>query len=173
MERQWVTHPFEPVWNEQSEILILGSLPSVKSRENQFYYGHPQNRFWKLLAGIFGEPIPQSVEEKKRFILDHHLALYDVFEGAEIAGSSDASIRNPRPVNLASMLRGSNIHTVLCNGNTAGKAYKKYLEEDTGIQAITLPSTSPANAAWSLERLTEAWKPSIILPVQKPIKKEK
>ncbi len=162
MERQWVAHPFLPVFDQNSRVLILGSLPSVKSRENRFYYGHPQNRFWKMLARVFNEPVPTTIDEKERLILDHHLALYDVFEGAEIEGSSDASIRNPHPADLAPILDHSQIDTVLCNGKMAAKAYAQYLEDKTGIPAISLPSTSPANAAWSLDRLIQDWKPELL-----------
>lgn len=156
-EYQTVKHTFAPVWDKQSEILILGTFPSVKSRETNFYYGHPQNRFWKLLAKIYGEPKPETVDEKKTLILKHHLAVWDVIEQCDIIGSSDSSIRNVIPCGLEVLPQQSSIHTVIANGAKAYDLYGKYQEPKTGIKALKLPSTSPANAAWPLERLAEAW----------------
>lgn len=153
-----IKHTFEPVWNEQSEILILGTFPSVKSRENQFYYGHPQNRFWKLLAGIYEEPVPETVDAKKELILKHHLAVWDVIGQCDITGSSDSSIRNVIPCDLTEILQKSRIHTIVANGAKAYDLYQKHQQPKTGILAQKLPSTSPANAAWSLDRLQEAWR---------------
>ncbi len=154
-----VRHPFPPLYDSGSRILILGSFPSVKSREQQFFYGHPQNRFWKVIAGIFHEEIPVSIEGKKELILRNHLALWDVIAQCEIVGSSDASIRNARANDLSIILDNASIRKIIVNGKTAEKLYVKYIEPVTGIPAVVLPSTSPANAAWNLERLTEAWRP--------------
>lgn len=157
-----IVHPFDPVYDADSEILILGSLPSVKSRQTQFYYGHPQNRFWKVLAAIFQEPVPATVEEKRRFLLRHHIALWDVISQCVIEGSSDASIRDVVPADLDVVMHHSKISRILCNGQTALKYYRKYQEKQTGIKALGLPSTSPANAAWSLERLTDSWQQAVL-----------
>ena len=152
-----VTHPFPPLYDKNSEVLILGSFPSVKSRETQFFYGHPQNRFWKVIANIFHETIPVSIDEKKKLILRNHLALWDVISECEITGSSDASIKNAKANDIRSLLEDSSIHKIIVNGKTAEKLYIKYIEPITGIKAIALPSTSPANAAWGLDRLRDAW----------------
>ncbi len=154
-------HPFPPLYDEESKILILGSFPSVKSREMKFFYGHPQNRFWKVIASIFDEKIPESIEEKKELILRNHLALWDVIEECEITGSSDASIKNAKANDLSEILDNAPIQKIIVNGKTAEKLYIKYIEPVTGIKAVVLPSTSPANAAWSLERLVDAWRPEI------------
>ena len=154
-------HPFPPLYDEESKILILGSFPSVKSREMKFFYGHPQNRFWKVIASIFDEKIPESIEEKKELILRNHLALWDVIAECEITGSSDASIKNAKANDLSEILDNAPIQKIIVNGKTAEKLYIKYIEPATGIKAVVLPSTSPANAAWSLERLVDAWRPEI------------
>ena len=154
-------HPFPPLYDEESKILILGSFPSVKSREMKFFYGHPQNRFWKVIASIFDEKIPESIEEKKELILRNHLALWDVIAECEITGSSDASIKNAKANDLSEILDNAPIQKIIVNGKTAEKLYIKYIEPVTGIKAVVLPSTSPANAAWSLERLVDAWRPEI------------
>ena len=138
-------------------MLILGSFPSVKSREMMFFYGHPQNRFWKVIAGIFDEEIPISIDEKKQLILGNHLALWDVIAECEIVGSSDASIKNARANDLSKILNHAPIQKIIVNGKTAERLYIKYIEPVTGIKAVVLPSTSPANAAWSLDRLVDAW----------------
>ena len=150
-------HPFPPLYDKNSRILILGSFPSVKSREMLFFYGHPQNRFWKVIAGIFDEKIPESIEDKKELILKHHLALWDVIAECEIVGSSDASIKNVRANDLSEILENAPIEKIIVNGKTAEKLYIKYIEPVTGMKAVVLPSTSPANAAWSLDRLITAW----------------
>lgn len=155
-------HPFPPLYDENSKILILGSFPSVKSREQMFFYGHPQNRFWKVIAGVFGEAVPTTIPEKKAFLLSHHLALWDVIHSCDIKGSSDASIANVVPNDLMPILNGARIQRILVNGKTAEKYYLKWQEPVTKRQAICMPSTSPANAAWSLERLVEAWKPFFV-----------
>ena len=154
-------HPFPPLFDKNSRILILGSFPSVKSREMNFFYGHPQNRFWKVIAGIFDEKIPESIEEKKELILKHHLALWDVIAECEITGSSDASIKNARANDLSEILENASIEKIIVNGKTAEKLYIKYIEPVTGMKAVVLPSTSPANAAWSLDRLISVWRPEM------------
>ena len=156
-EYQTVRHTFEPVWDRASEILILGTFPSVKSREQNFYYGHPQNRFWKLLALIFDEAVPQTAGEKKELILRRHLAVWDVIDQCDIIGSSDSSIRNVVPSDIPGLLAGSRIHRVIANGARAYDLYQRHQYPRTGIMAQKLPSTSPANAAWPLERLKEVW----------------
>jgi hypoxanthine-DNA glycosylase len=153
-----VVHPFPAVYSQESETLILGSFPSVKSRENMFYYGHPQNRFWRVTAAVFGADVPETIDEKKRFIIENRLALWDVIESCEITGSSDASIKNAVVNNIAGLIAKSKINRVFCNGGTAGKLYERYIYSRTGIAALILPSTSPANAAYNLERLIDAWK---------------
>ena len=157
-------HPFPPVWNERSRILILGSFPSVRSREIGFYYGHPQNRFWPLLAQLFHENTPVTIEDRRSFVLRHGIALWDVIESCQITGSSDSSIRNTKPNDIAGLISQTSIDHVYCNGQQAWRLYQKYCANGCGIQAISLPSTSPANAAWNLDRLADAWQ--IILPSQ-------
>ena len=158
MEYEHIVHSFEPVYDRASEILILGTLPSVKSRENNFYYGHKQNRFWKVLATLLKEPVPDTIEEKKAMLLAHRIALWDVIQSCDIKGSSDSSIKNVEPTELRKILDASNIKQIYANGSKAGQLYKKYQLPLTGMEAVVLPSTSPANAAWSLERLCEAWR---------------
>lgn len=157
MEYEHIVHSFEPVYDKASEILILGTLPSVKSRENNFYYGHKQNRFWKVLATLLKEPVPDTIEEKKAMLLARRIALWDVIQSCDIKGSSDSSIKNVQPTDIGMILEKTNITRVYANGNKAGQLYKRYQFPVTGIEAMVLPSTSPANAAWSLERLCEAW----------------
>ena len=154
---QHLEHTFGPVYDEHSEILILGTFPSVKSRENHFYYGHPQNRFWKLLARLTEEPVPGTVEEKKALLLKHHIALWDVVQSCDIIGSSDSSIKNVVPADIARILRESSVQKIYANGDKAYSLYKKYCEKETGKEAEKLPSTSPANAIFTLDRLTESW----------------
>ncbi len=150
-------HPIPPVYNEKSHILILGSFPSVKSREAMFFYGHPQNRFWKVTAAVFGCNEPKTVEEKKTFLLKNGIAVWDVIASCEITGSSDSSIRNVVPNDIAGLLEKTSIAKVFINGKTAMKYYEKYITPQTGVEAVCLPSTSPANAMWSVEKLIEAW----------------
>ena len=159
-----ITHTFEPVFDENSKILILGTFPSVKSRENHFYYGHPQNRFWKMLAAVTGERVPQSIAEKKALLLRNHIALHDVIHSCDIIGSSDSSIRNVEPADLERILAVTGRVAILCNGGMSYKLYRKYQESRLGIPAVQLPSTSPANAAWNLERLSAAWG-EVLLPL--------
>ena len=148
-----VEHTFGPVYDSESRILILGSFPSVKSREISFYYGHPQNRFWKLLSLLFNE----EIKDKKTFLLKHHIALFDVIESCDIIGSSDTSIRNVKPNDLSLIINNSKIETVYLNGSKAYELYKKYCADKYDIDAIKLPSTSPANAAYSIEKLYNEW----------------
>ena len=157
MEYEHIVHSFEPVYDKASEILILGTLPSVKSRENNFYYGHKQNRFWKVLATLLKEPVPDTIEEKKAMLLAHRIALWDVIQSCEIEGSSDASIRNVIPNDLSEILKTADIQVIYTNGGKAYELYQKYIFPLNGIKADKLPSTSPANAGYSLERLKEAW----------------
>lgn len=152
-----VVHPIPALWDAGSKVLILGSFPSVKSRETAFFYGHPQNRFWRVCAAVFGKPVPASIEEKKAFLHENHIALWDVIASCEIVGSSDASIKNAVANDIRPILCGANITAIFVNGKTAAALYEKYILPVTGRNTITLPSTSPANAAWTLERLTDAW----------------
>ena len=157
MEEKHVTHGFPPVYDQNSRILILGSMPSVKSREVSFYYGHPQNRFWKVLSAVTGENFPDSIPGKREILLRRGIALWDVIAECDITGSSDSSIRNVVPNDLSVILSGACISAILTNGSTASGIYKKYQLPQTGIAAVPLPSTSPANAAWTLDRLIQAW----------------
>ncbi len=153
-----LVHPFPPVYDAESEILILGSFPSVKSREIMFYYGHPQNRFWRVLAAVYNADVPQNTDEKTRFLLKHHIALWDVLASCEITGSADSSIKNAVPNDLSVILSRADIRRIYTNGKTSEKYYKRFSEEITGRGSVCLPSTSPANAVWSLDRLIGAWK---------------
>ena len=154
---QMIYHPFGPLFDENSRVLILGSFPSVKSREQHFFYGHPQNRFWKVMAALFSQNVPTAIPEKKELILSHHLALWDSIASCVITGSSDATIREVRPNDLRIILDRSPIERIYCNGRKSYEMYEKYILPETGREAVCLPSTSPANAQWSLERLTDAW----------------
>ncbi len=158
MEYEHIVHPFPPLFDENSEILILGSLPSVKSREQMFFYGHPQNRFWPLIAMLLDEPAPRSTEEKKQLMLKHHIALWDTIFSCDIIGSGDSSIKNVVPTDLKPVVQGSKIKRIFCNGQTSWKYYHRFQEKELGMEAAALPSTSPANAAWTIERLAQAWK---------------
>ena len=152
-----LTHPIPPVYDAHSQILILGSFPSVKSRAQGFFYGHPQNRFWRVLAAVYDDALPQTIPEKRAFLLRHGVALWDVIAACEITGSADASIRDAAVNDLASILAAAPIRAIYVNGQTAAKLYRRYTEPRTGRPAVALPSTSPANAGWSLERLIAAW----------------
>lgn len=152
-----ITHPFPPLYDEHSEILILGSLPSVKSREQMFFYGHPQNRFWKVLSAVLGEAVPKTIEEKKRMLLKNHIALWDTIYSCDIIGSSDSSIRNVVPTDLRRIIAESAVSRIYCNGKTSGKYFEKYQQKTLGMEAQVLPSTSPANAAYSLDKLIQVW----------------
>lgn len=153
-----LTHPISPVFDERSRVLILGSFPSVKSREQGFFYGHPQNRFWRVTAAVFDDAVPMTVPERRDFLLRHGIALWDVIAACEITGSSDASIRAAEVNDLRPILSAAAIRRIFVNGQTAAKLYHRWTEPVTGRPAAVLPSTSPANAAWTLERLTEAWR---------------
>ena len=153
-----LVHPFPPVYDAESEILILGSFPSVKSREIMFYYGHPQNRFWRVLAAVYNADVPLNTDEKTRFLLKHHIALWDVLASCEVTGSADSSIKNAVPNDLSVILSRADIRRIYTNGKTSEKYYKRFSEEITGRGSVCLPSTSPANAVWSLDRLIGAWK---------------
>lgn len=152
-----IYHPFEPVWTPQSRVLILGTIPSVTSRENKFYYGHPNNRFWRVFAGLFGVEIPQTIDEKRNLLFEHNIALWDVLSSCEIIGSDDASIRHPVPNAIAGLVAKCAVEKILLNGKRAYSLYEKYCAADIKIPATCMPSTSPANAAWGLERLISAW----------------
>ena len=158
-------HNIPPVWNEESRVLILGSFPSVKSREGRFFYHHPQNRFWKVLAAVLDCPVPKTVEEKTAMLLQNRIALWDVIASCEITGSSDSSIRNAVPNDLSQI--HAPIAAIFCNGQTAHKLYQKHLRSQTNREATLLPSTSPANAAWTQEKLTEYWR-AALLPALDP-----
>ena len=154
---QHITHEFEPIFDERSRILILGTLPSVKSREGQFYYHHPQNRFWKVLAKICKTEPPATIAEKKAMLLEHGIAIWDVVQSCDIIGSSDSSIKNVTPADLSVILRQAPVKTIFLNGGKAWDLYQKYCAGMTELPAVKLPSTSPANAAWSLEKLVTVW----------------
>lgn len=156
-EYQTIEHTFHPVFDDRSEILILGSLPSVKSRENQFYYGHPQNRFWKLLAGLYQSEIPETIEEKKAFLYKNHIALWDVIAKCDIIGSSDSSIKNVLPNDMSVILNNAPVKGIYANGGKSYELYMKYCYPECNREIIKLPSTSPANAAFSMERLISSW----------------
>jgi hypoxanthine-DNA glycosylase len=151
-------HPFPPVFNSQSRLLILGTFPSVLSRANAFYYGNPNNRFWAVLASLFEENVPETVAQKQAFLLNHNIALWDVLASCQIRGSSDASIREATPNDIASLLQKAPITKVFANGQAAGRLYGRFFAGEGLPVAHVLPSTSPANAAWSLQRLTDAWR---------------
>ena len=153
-----VQHPFPPLYDGDSKILILGSFPSVKSREQRFFYGHPQNRFWRVTAAVYDCRVPQTIEEKSEFLHENHIALWDVIASCEITGSADSSIKNVVPNDLRPILRAADIKNIFVNGRSAEKYYVKYQEPVLGRKAIYLPSTSPANAAMSEARLLEKWK---------------
>ena len=150
-------HPIAPVYDSNSRILILGSFPSVKSREVGFFYGHPQNRFWRVLSAVTGECVPEDVDGKRAWLLRHGIALWDVIASCEITGSADQSIKNAVPVDLTPILQTAALQAIYTNGATAHKLYRRYLQDTCGMPDVCLPSTSPANAAWSLARLHDAW----------------
>ena len=157
-----LSHPFPPLYDAESRILILGSFPSVKSREAMFFYGHPQNRFWRVVSTVLGCDCPRTIEEKQQMLHAHHIALWDVIASCRIEGSSDSSIRDAVPTDLSVLLAHAPIRAVFCNGQTAFRLYGRYQEQEIGLPATLLPSTSPANAAYSIPRLLESW--SVILP---------
>lgn len=153
-----ISHTFQPVYDDKSKILILGTFPSVKSRENHFYYGHPMNRFWKVLSALVKTALPVTIEEKKNFLLEHHIAIWDVIQSCSITGSGDASIRDVIPNDFTELLKKAEIKKIYANGNKAYELYMKYVYSNTKKDIEKLPSTSPANAGYSLEKLEEKWK---------------
>ena len=157
MEAGLVTHEFDAFFDKDSRVLILGTIPSPKSREQGFYYGHPQNRFWKVLADVLGEEFPQTVEERKGFLKRNHIALWDVLESCEIKGASDVSIRNARPNDMNRILQTADIRAIFATGAKAAQLYKKLCFPECGVEAVRLPSTSPANCGCSYEKLREAY----------------
>lgn len=157
MELETQVHNIPPLYDAASRVLILGSFPSVKSREAAFFYAHPQNRFWPVLAAVLGEEVPTTVKEKKAMALRHGVAMWDTVGSCEIVGSSDASITNVVPNDLSVILNAADIRTIFCNGGTSYACYKKYCRKNLGRGAVQLPSTSPANARWTEEKLVEAW----------------
>ena len=152
-----IKHPFPPLYDKNSKILILGSFPSVKSREQMFFYGHPQNRFWKVISYVFECDVPTTIDEKRKLMLANGIALWDVVASCEITGSSDSSIRNVTANDISVILNSANIRRIFVNGKTAEKYFNKYTKNVIGQEAICLPSTSPANAAWPLEKLVDKW----------------
>jgi len=160
--KEAIRHPFPPLFDCNSKVLILGSFPSVKSRETNFFYGHPQNRFWKIFAAIFEERLPVTIEEKSSFLLKHGIALWDSIASCEITASSDASITAVVPNDISIILEKADIQAVFCNGKKSYELYNKHILPTNGREAICLPSTSPANAAWSLERLTEKYRAALL-----------
>lgn len=152
-----IVHPFPPLYDANSEILILGSLPSVKSREQMFFYGHSQNRFWKVMSAVLGEALPTTIEQKKQMLLKHRIALWDTIYSCDIIGSSDSSIKNVTPTDLGRILKESKVQRIFCNGGTSGRYFQKYQQKVLGMEATVLPSTSPANAAFSVEKLIRIW----------------
>lgn len=152
-----IEHPFGPLYNQSSRTLILGSFPSIRSREQNFFYGHPQNRFWKVIAALYGAETPVTVPEKKELILNHGLALWDSIASCVVTGSSDASIRDARANDLRIILDGCSIERIFCNGRKSHEMYQKYIQKNIQREAVCLPSTSPANAQFSLDRLIAAW----------------
>ena len=157
-----VYHNIPPVFDKHSEILILGSFPSVKSREMQFFYGHSQNRFWKVIATIYDYPVPSDIPSKKKLLLDNRIALWDVIGSCEINGSSDSSIRNAVPNDIAALVEKTGISQIFANGATSYNMYNRFFLYSFGIDAVKLPSTSPANAAYSLDRLVSEWKSHLL-----------
>ncbi len=158
MEYKNIKHTFDPVYDKHSRILILGTFPSVKSRENLFYYGHPQNRFWKVIACLTGSPVPETIREKKDMLLLHHIALWDVVGSCTITGSSDSTIRDVKVNDIKGLLDKTGITAIYGNGAKACELYDRFVREQTRMEIRKLPSTSPANAAYDLERLCGKWK---------------
>ena len=156
---QWVEHPFPPVYDENSRVLILGSLPSVRSRQEGFFYGHPRNRFWQVLSQLLSEPLPTDIPQKQALLLRRNIALWDVISRCEITGSSDASIRSVTPADLQSLVSRSQIDHVFLNGQAAARVYQRYQADALALPYTVLPSTSPANAAYPLGTLVDCWQP--------------
>ena len=157
-----IIHPFPALYDASSRILILGSFPSVKSREQCFFYGHPQNRFWRVMAGVLGCEVPKDIPEKKAMLLGHGVALWDSIARCRIEGSSDTSIEQVVPNDLRPIFAAAEIRQVFCNGKKSWEIYRRYTEAGIGRSAVCLPSTSPANASWSLDRLIDAWSEQLV-----------
>jgi hypoxanthine-DNA glycosylase len=153
-----IQHPIKPVFDQNSRILILGSFPSVKSREAAFFYGHPQNRFWRVISAVIESDEPRTIEEKRNLLIQNHIAVWDVIASCEIEGSADSTIKNVRANDIGQILAHANIQAIFVNGKTAQKYYDRYIKPTIGREAICLPSTSPANATFGLDRLIDAWK---------------
>lgn len=151
-------HPFPPLYNESSQVLILGSFPSVRSREQMFFYGHPQNRFWKVISAVLGADTPVTIEEKKSLLYSNGIALWDVIASCDITGSSDNTIKNVVPNDLTMIFKTANVRAIFVNGKTAERYYNQYISQMIGRKAVCLPSTSPANAGWNTDRLVDAWR---------------
>lgn len=183
MDATTVTHEIQPVFDSRSRVLLLGTMPSPASREQSFYYGHPQNRFWRMLAAIFDEPVPRTIEEKRDMLLRHHIALWDVLASCEIEGASDASIRDAQPNDLARIFDAADIRAVFATGTKAGELYRKLIEPTLGVPCTTLPSTNPANAKMKLANLVGAYAKALlpllgetekhVLPIADVVKLEK
>lgn len=150
-------HPFPPLYDKNSKVLILGSFPSVKSREEMFFYGHPNNRFWKVISAITESKIPVTINEKRDLLYNNHIALWDVIASCDIEGSSDSSIKNVVVNDLTVILDSADIKQIFVNGKTAEKYYNKYIRDSISREAVLLPSTSPANASWNTTRLIKVW----------------
>ena len=165
-----VKHQIDPVFDQRSEALVLGTMPSPKSREAGFFYGHPRNRFWPVLAAVFNEPTPETIEQKRDLCLRHHLALWDVLASCRIEGASDASIEDPVPNDLTPIVEAAPITHVFCTGATSERLYRRLCQPDTGLEAARLPSPSPANAAASFDKLVEAYAPlaQAVTPFEPP-----
>lgn len=153
-----VEHPIGPVFDADSRVLVLGTMPSPASREAGFYYGHPRNRFWPVMARLFDEPVPQGSQERRGFALRHRIALWDVLASCEIRGASDATIADPSPNDLRAIVGHAPIAAIFTTGATAWNLYRRLCEPQVGMAAVKLPSTSPANASWGLERLVKAYR---------------
>ena len=156
--RTLVTHEFPALYDRNSRVLLLGSIPSPKSREQGFYYGHPQNRFWKVLAAVLGESVPETIPQKKAMLKKHHIALWDVLESCTIVGASDTSIEDVVPNKISELVQATHVERIFCTGATAHKLFQKYCAQDAGMDAEKLPSTSPANCAVSFEKLEDAYR---------------
>lgn len=158
MERKTLIHTIEPVFDAHSRVLLLGTFPSPKSREMGFFYGHPQNRMWRVLSAVLGEDeVPQTVQERKQFLLNHGIAMWDVLASCSIEGAADSSIQDTQPNDLSQVFQAAQIQQVFTTGAKATELYRRYQLPVCGRDCHRLPSTSGANAAWSLERLIEAY----------------
>lgn len=154
-------HNIEPIYDNRSKILILGSFPSVRSREQQFYYAHAQNRFWRVISAVFEQNVPNTIDEKREFLLQNGIALWDCIKSCDISGSADSSIKNAKANDIGMILHSCDIKAVFTNGKTSYNIYNRLILPNTHVEAVCLPSTSPANAAYSLERLTNEWRSAI------------